>query len=116
VTSERDARYLEHIAESIQLIADYVRSGRSAFFEEQQVQDAAIRRLETLAHATGQLSDEVKDRHPEIDWRAVYGFRNIAAHAYLDVDLERVWEIVTDHLPALRVAVEAELGGAPPSR
>lgn len=42
-------------------------------------------------------------------WREVYGFRNIAAHAYLDIDLERVWEIVTDHLPPLRTAVEKEL-------
>jgi uncharacterized protein with HEPN domain len=44
-----------------------------------------------------------------IPWREVYGFRNIAAHAYLDIDLERVWEIVTDHLPPLRTAVEQEL-------
>jgi uncharacterized protein with HEPN domain len=29
---------------------------------------------------------------------------NIAAHAYLDTDLERVWEIVTDQLPPLRTA------------
>jgi Protein of unknown function DUF86 len=42
-------------------------------------------------------------------WREVYGFRNIPAHAYLDIDLERVWEIVTDHLPPLRTAVEKEL-------
>jgi hypothetical protein len=41
----------------------------------------------------------------------VYGFRNIAAHAYLDIDLERVWEIVTDDLPPLRAAVEKELDG-----
>jgi Protein of unknown function DUF86 len=42
-------------------------------------------------------------------WREVYGFRNIAAHAYLDIDIDRVWEIVTDHLPPLRTAVEKEL-------
>lgn len=44
----------------------------------------------------------------------VYGFRNIAAHAYLDIDLERVWEIVTDHLPPLRTAVQEELDGPQP--
>jgi uncharacterized protein with HEPN domain len=32
-----------------------------------------------------------------------------SAHAYLDIDLERVWEIVTDHLAPLRTAVEKEL-------
>jgi uncharacterized protein with HEPN domain len=107
---ERRARAaLEHIAESIQLIDDYVRDGRPAFFEHRLVQDAVLRRLEILADATAQLSAGLKDRHREIRWREVYGFRNIAAHAYLDIDLERVWEIVTDHLPALRTAVEEEL-------
>lgn len=69
----------------------------------------SLRRLEILADATAQLSPELKDRHRDIPWREVYGFRNIAAHAYLDIDLERVWEIVTDHLPPLRTAVEEEL-------
>jgi uncharacterized protein with HEPN domain len=109
VTAPRERRYLEHIAESVALIGEYVVDGHPAFFEHRQVQDAVLRRLEILADATGQLSPELKDRHPDIPWRAVYGFRNIAAHAYLDVDLERVWEIVTDHLPPLRAAVEKEL-------
>lgn len=100
MSDERERRYLAHIAESIHLIDDYVRDGRPAFLEQRQVQDAVLRRLQILADAAGQLSPELKDRHRDIPWREVYGFRNIAAHAYLDIDLERVWEIVTDHLPA----------------
>jgi uncharacterized protein with HEPN domain len=91
------------------LIDEYVRDGRSALFAQRQIQDAVLRRLEILADATVQLSSELKDRHPDITWREVYGFRDIAAHAYLDIDLERVWEIVTDHLPPPRTAVEQEL-------
>ena len=109
MSRERERRYLEHIAESIRLIDEYVRDGRAAFFEQRQVQDAVLRRLEILADGTAQLSQELKGRHPDIPWREVYGFRNIAAHAYLDIDLERVWEIVTDHLPPLRIAVGEEL-------
>jgi uncharacterized protein with HEPN domain len=109
VSRDRERRYLAHIAESIRLIDEYVRDGRAAFFAQREIQDAVLRRLEILADATAQLSPELKDRHPDILWREVYGFRNIAAHAYLDIDLERVWEIVTDHLPPLRTAVEQEL-------
>jgi uncharacterized protein with HEPN domain len=109
VSRGRERRYLDHIAESIRLIDDYASDGRTAFFEQRQVQDAVLRRLEILADGTAQLGQELKDRHPEIPWREVYGFRNIAAHAYLDIDLERVWEIVTDHLPPLQTAVEMEL-------
>jgi uncharacterized protein with HEPN domain len=111
VSGERERRYLEHIAESIQLIDEYVRGGHPVFRQQRQVQDAVVRRLEILADATAQLTSELKDRHRDIPWRKVYGFRNIAAHAYLDIDLERVWEIVTDHLPPPLAAVEKELDG-----
>lgn len=111
MSGERERRYLEHIAESIELIDGYVRGGRPVFFQQRQVQDAVLRRLEILADATAQLTTELKDRHRDIPWREVHGFRNIAAHAYLDIDLERVWEIVTDHLAPLRAAVEKELDG-----
>jgi len=52
----------------------------------------------------------VKDRHPEIRWRALYGFRNIAADAYLDLNLALVWEIVEQHLSTLRDVAQQELG------
>lgn len=65
---------------------------------------------QTLAEATGKLSQELKERHPEIRWRALYGFRNIAAHAYLDLNLDVVWEIVEIHLSPLADVAREELG------
>lgn len=55
------------------------------------------------------LSWEPKDRHSHIRWQAFYGFRNILAHAYLGLHMEQVWEIVSIHLPRLKVAVREEL-------
>jgi len=78
--------------------------------QDLDVRDAVLWRLQTLAEATGKLSQEVKDRHPEIRWRALYGFRNIAAHAYLDLNLDLVWEIVEQHLSTLRDVAQQELG------
>jgi uncharacterized protein with HEPN domain len=62
-----------------------------------------------LAEATGKLSQVIKDRYPTVRWRAIYGFRNIAAHAYLDMRLDEVWEIIEQHLPTLKVIVDKEL-------
>lgn len=107
--AERDRRYLQYIAESIDLIARYTSRGRAAFLADPMTQDAVLRRLETLAEATGRLSEELKRRRSDVPWHAVYGFRNVAAHAYLDVELGDVWDIVAGDLPALREAVEAEL-------
>jgi uncharacterized protein with HEPN domain len=109
VTGDRDRRYLNYILDAINLIHARSRVGRESFMQDLDIQDAVLWRLQTLAEATGKLSQEVKDRHPEIRWRALYGFRNIAAHAYLDLNLDLVWEIVEQHLSALRDAVKQEL-------
>lgn len=110
---ERD--WLLYIQASIALIGQYVADGEEAFFNNSMVQDAVLRRLETLADATNKLSDDLKQRHPHIRWRQIYGFRNIAAHAYRSIDLDRVWEVIVDSLPDLKRVIDAELGQANPS-
>ncbi len=44
-----------------------------------------------LADVTGKISDTVKQRRPEIPWRAIAAFRNFYAHAYEGIDPERMW-------------------------
>jgi uncharacterized protein with HEPN domain len=96
---DRQRERLRYILESIARIEEYTAGGYEAFRTEPIVQDAVLRRLETLADATSKLSDTLKARHPEIPWRQVYGFRNIAAHGYLTIQLDRVWEIIELHPP-----------------
>jgi uncharacterized protein with HEPN domain len=109
VTEDMDRRYLTYIRDAIDLIEARARVGREEFMESADVQDAILWRLQTLAEATGKLSQTTKDRHPDIRWRAIYGFRNIVAHGYLELNLDRVWEISEHHLPPLRSAVDDEL-------
>lgn len=110
MTDDRDRRHLTYIRDAIVLIERRTLAGREAFLSDVDCQDAVLWRLETLAEATGKLSAGVKARHPEIRWRAIYAFRNVAAHAYLALRIDDVWEIVEQHLPALRAVVEEELG------
>lgn len=105
----REHARLRYIRECITLIEQYTRGGRTAFFAETIIQDAVLRRLETLTDTIGKLSNTLRARHPTIPWRQVYGFRNIAAHAYAEIDLTRVWEIVEDYAPMLKSVVDREL-------
>lgn len=105
----RERVRLQYIRQSIARIKEYTHAGRKSFLREPIIQDAVLRRLETLADAINKLSDSVKSRHPAIPWRQVYGFRNVAAHAYEEIDLTRVWEIVQDYLPLLKSVVDQEL-------
>jgi len=95
--------------DSIRYIEEYTRGGRDTFFGQRMVQDAVLRRLENLGDSSHRLPDVMKARHPDIPWGRIYGFRNIAAHDYERIDLERAWEIVERHLPRLKAAVSAEI-------
>ena len=71
------------------------------------IQDAVVRNLQTLAESTQRLSSDLKERHPEIDWYKISGFRNVLVHDYLGIDIERVWIVIESDLPQLKSAIEA---------
>ena len=85
----------------------YCQNGEEAFRASELIQDAVLRNLQTLAESTQRISDRLKALHPEVDWRAIAGFRNVLAHDYLGINLVRVWEIVSVHLPVLGAQMEA---------
>jgi uncharacterized protein with HEPN domain len=79
------------------------------FWSDQRTQDAVLRRMETLADAASHLSDTLKARHPTIPWRQI-NFRNVLAHAYTEIRLDRVWQVIEGDLPQLRTVIDQELG------
>jgi len=107
--SGRNLDLLLYIQQSIARIEGYTLDGRDAFLSQNVLQDAVLRRLETLADAAGRLSPALKARHPHIPWRDISGFRNVAAHGYLELDMGRVWSTVQDYLPVIRSVVAQEL-------
>lgn len=104
-----DRLYLVHIIESIERIEEYTVDGEDAFCEDKKTQDAVLRNLHTLSESTQRLSDEVKQQCTDVDWRAISGFRNVIVHDYLGVSLVRVWEIIRDLIPALKIQIEQVL-------
>ena len=98
-----DRLYLIHIQEALGRIESYlVEKGQADFFASTLLQDAILRNLQTLAESTQRLPPAWKAKHPEIDWVKISGFRNVLAHDYLGIDLERVWKILERELPALK--------------
>ena len=62
--------YLGDILESIQRIEEYVENlSESDFYENYQVQDAVLRRLEIMGEAVKNIPDYVRENYPDIQWR-----------------------------------------------
>lgn len=105
-----DRLYLIHIKECIDWIEGYVADGADVFMRDRKTQDAVLRNLQTLSESTQRLSDNLKNKYPAVDWRAISSLRNVIAHDYLGVNLKRIWEIVTVDLPVLKNDVAEMLG------
>jgi uncharacterized protein with HEPN domain len=73
------------------------------------LQDATLRRLQTLSESAQRLSPDFKAAHPEIPWADIAGFRNRLVHAYLDIDLDLAWNTVVRDLPPLLAMAESEV-------
>lgn len=76
------------------------------FLKDEMVQAAVIRCVEVVGEAARQVSDETRRRAPGIPWSLMVGMRNILVHDYGAVDLERVYHVVTEHLPLLMESVD----------
>ena len=100
---------LEHILECIERVQRYTAGGLEALATDQMTQDAVMRNLQVLAESCMRISSEIRERRREINWKGIAGFRNVIVHDYLDLDLERIWEIIQVDLPPLAVVIGEEL-------
>ncbi|MBI4647320.1 MAG: DUF86 domain-containing protein [Bacteroidia bacterium] len=66
------------------------------------LQDAVIRQLEIIGEATKKISDNLKEKHPDIPWKDIAGMRDKLIHDYIDIDLSVVWKTASEDVPFLK--------------
>ncbi len=88
---------------------------REGFLGRRLVYDATLRNLELLGEAARNVPEEVRALAPSIPWRRIVGMRNVLIHGYLGIDDDIVWDVVSNEVASLLVAIEKLEAGNPPS-
>jgi uncharacterized protein with HEPN domain len=68
-----------------------------------------MRCLEVISEAARRLPASLRDRHPELPWRAIMGVGSVYRHDYDNVAEQFVWHTVQHSLEPLLVVVESEI-------
>lgn len=84
-----------------------------SYLESILIQSAVERQLEILGEAAHRLSDEMRQRHPEIEWRKIIGLRNIIIHRHDEIRQQTIWETVVSELDPLLLQLERLLASEP---
>ena len=97
--------YLDHIRQAATNACSFVEGQtKEDFLADRRTQQAVILSLLIIGEAATKLLQHYGDflaRHPEVPWSSMKGMRNRLAHGYFDINLEVVWETVSNALPSL---------------
>ena len=67
---------------------------------------ALVRLVEIIGEAARSVSSEARAKSAAVPWREITGTRDRLVHGYADVNLDILWNIVTEDLPPLIAELE----------
>lgn len=109
---DRDMQILEKIVgycEDIEHAHGEYHRDYAVFCSNPTYRNAVALCLMQIGELTNKLSQEFKDNHSEIPWRAIRGMRNVVAHEYGKIDVETVWETAENGTKELMAFCQREL-------
>ena len=112
--SPRDRVRLRHMVDAMEAAARFAQGrSRADLDRDEMLRFALVRAVEVVGEAAGRLSPEAQAALPDVPWREIVAMRNRLVHAYFDINLDILWNTVTQALPPLlaqlsRIAEQAQ--------
>ena len=95
---KRIIRYCDRIHNAIERFG----SSFEMFQADYDYQSSCAMYILQIGESANRLSSAIKDKHNDIPWRDIIGMRNVFAHDYENIDVEKIWETLWDDIIYLR--------------
>ena len=100
--SEIDNVRVRHILDAAREAVNFSEGRcRAGLDTDRKLNLSLVRLLEIIGEAARSLSQEFRQEHPDLPWKSMVGIRDRLIHGYFDINLDVVWQTVTEDLPPL---------------
>lgn len=105
-----DLSRLKHIRDAAKEALFFVKERtRQDLNSDRLLSLALVRLIEIIGEAANGVSEPCRTQYNTIPWRQMIGMRNRLVHAYFEVDLDIVWQVITHDLDSLLLKVETAI-------
>jgi uncharacterized protein with HEPN domain len=99
---------LKHMLEAAEEAVSFVKGRKREDLDTDRLLKRGLQKsIEIIGEAAMNVSKEGQARFSDIPWKKVIGMRHRLTHAYMDTDLDILWNTAIDDLPPLIEALEA---------
>lgn len=110
MANKDDVYYMRKALREIEIIIKYTKGlSYEQFMSDGRNIDATVFRLEQMIEHIKHLSPEFKEKHRNIPWGEIMGFRNGLVHEYSDTDYTTVYEVVSKDIYELKKLFEKNI-------
>ncbi len=93
---------LHHMLDSANEALSFAKGkNRSDLNDDRKLTLALVKCIEIIGEAATKVTPETRGKCPGIPWEEIITMRHRLIHGYFDIDLDRVWDTMTDDLPPL---------------
>ena len=107
--SRSDSDRIVDIQNAAARLAEIVQQGRETFDGDWILRAAAERLIEIIGIAADGLSEDLRQRRPDLPLREAKDMRNLIAHEYHRVDPQLLWEAIARDVPELSDSLGDEM-------
>lgn len=110
MSSRNDTQRLQDMLDAIAMIErDVYGFDEAQFIRDGKTCRSVLYSFSVIGEAAANLSQVTQAKSPSIPWIEIKGMRNYIIHEYFRVNLDVVWEAISNDLPRLKQAIESIL-------
>jgi uncharacterized protein with HEPN domain len=99
--------YIQDIQDSIDDIESFTKDMNfRQFSKDKKTINAIVRCIEIVGEAAKKIPKRLRTEYPDIPWKKMAGMRDKMIHEYFGIDLEILWKVTKDEMPALKKSIK----------